>query len=138
MLGLSGCSKGVEFKIYDASEIKPVITDDLIGGATSDEMRELFKCNYILDFDANGNQIWKIKVGKEEMKLSFNHSGILVRINYPASFNYVPYAIEDDGTYYIPKDVYIIEDNVDETKEMDIEGGNIEIGPKNLLKKPIK
>ena len=37
-----------------------IVTPDMVGGLTTNDMKEFFKCNYILDFDENGYQIWKI------------------------------------------------------------------------------
>jgi len=140
---LSGCNsnKPLDVKVFKVEEVKPAITDELIGAATVSEMKALFKCDYILDFTPSGNQLWAIKVGKERLKLIFDDRDILARIEYPKSFKHTVYEIDDDGTYYIPKEVYIPEEPINETIEMDIESGGVEIapegmGPKDILKKP--
>ena len=58
------------------------ITSDLIGKARTDDLKEVFKCNYVLDFDKYGRQIWKIKSKGQQLVLIFNQKSILEDFTY--------------------------------------------------------
>lgn len=96
---------------------KIIVTQEMIGGVTTEDMKKLFKCNYMLDFDENGYQIWKISYSNEnKLFLFFNSKNVLENYKYigDSKITKANKEIIDDLPYYIPRDDYLSREELKE------------------------
>lgn len=110
-----------------------IVTPDMVGGLTTNDMKEFFKCNYILDFDENGYQIWKINYDDIQLFLFFNSRNILENYKYVGDSVEPTHKVVDDLPYYIPKDAYLSKEELHKML-----GDNAGDGAKDGVDQPVE